>query len=145
MKKVTFVIFSLFAVHSADAACQSCHILIDPVGFSFEHFDAMGAPQTEEAGKPIDSTGDVTLGLGFDGFVQNSNELASAMAQSQEVRKCFARQLFRAQAAEQVLPFAAENAFIASWDTLVPEQQKSLTEVLVSLAGQEIFNFRSEQ
>ncbi len=134
-----------FSIHADDEACASCHVLIDPIGFSFEHFDAMGAPQTEEVGKPIDSTGDVTLGLGFDGFVQNSNELASAIAQSTEVRQCFARQIFRAQAAEQVLPQAAEEAFVRSWDALVPEQQKSLTEVLVALAGQEIFTYRSEQ
>jgi hypothetical protein len=105
----------------------------------------MGAPQTEDVGKPIDSTGDVKLGLGFDGFVQNSNELAAAIAQSQEVRACFARQLFRAQAAERDLVRESEDAFIQSWSQLIPEQQQSLTEVLVALAGQEIFSYRSEQ
>ena len=134
-----------FAIHAADDACASCHTLIDPMGFSFEHFDAMGAPQTEDVGKPIDSTGDVKLGLGFDGFVQNSNELAAAIAQGQEVRACFARQLFRAQAAERDLVRESEDAFIQSWSQLIPEQQQSLTEVLVALAGQEIFSYRSEQ
>jgi hypothetical protein len=134
-----------FSIHAADAVCASCHVLIDPIGFSFEQFDAMGAPQTEEVGKPIDSTGDVKINKGFDGFVQNSNELASAIAQSQEVRACFARQLFRAQAAERDLVRESEDAFVESWSQLIPEQQQSLTEVLVALAGQELFSYRGEQ
>jgi hypothetical protein len=120
-------------------------VLIDPIGFSFEQFDAMGAPQTQEVGKPIDSTGDVQINRGFDGFVQNSNELALAISQSQEVRSCFARQLFRAQTAERDRVVSSEDAFIESWQQLIPEQQQSLTEVLVALAGQEIFSYRSGQ
>jgi len=43
--------------HRANAACASCHKLIDPVGFSLENFDAVGRWRTTEAGQPIDASG----------------------------------------------------------------------------------------
>src|SRR6185369_14442920 len=31
-----------FAQHTADARCASCHLQMDPIGFTFEHYDAAG-------------------------------------------------------------------------------------------------------
>lgn len=52
------------AAHMADASCASCHEDIDPVGFVFENFDAVGRWRTEypTAAKkaeplPVDATG----------------------------------------------------------------------------------------
>lgn len=45
------------AEHRANAACASCHNLMDPLGFSLENFDAVGRWRNFEAGQPIDSTG----------------------------------------------------------------------------------------
>src|SRR5258706_7095383 len=45
------------AEHRANAACASCHNLMDPIGFSLENFDAIGRWRTVEDGLPIDSTG----------------------------------------------------------------------------------------
>src|SRR5690606_33170987 len=46
-----------WAAHSADPACSSCHVRIDPVGFALEEFDAMGRHRTTENGKPVDAAG----------------------------------------------------------------------------------------
>ena len=43
--------------HQADPACSSCHKLMDGIGFSFEHFDAIGRRRETDAGKPIDARG----------------------------------------------------------------------------------------
>ena len=43
--------------HRAHAACASCHDLIDPLGFTLEHFDAIGRWRDREADVPVDSTG----------------------------------------------------------------------------------------
>ena len=44
------------AMRAADL-CQSCHSAMDPIGFVFGGFDAMGAPRTvDELGYPIDAT-----------------------------------------------------------------------------------------
>jgi hypothetical protein len=53
--------------HRADAACASCHNIMDPVGFSLENFDAVGRWRTVEEGKPIDAAGGLPDGSTFDG------------------------------------------------------------------------------
>lgn len=55
------------AEHRTNAACASCHRLIDPVGFSLEQFDAVGRWRTMEEGKPVDAAGGLPDGSEFDG------------------------------------------------------------------------------
>ncbi len=55
------------AEHRANAACASCHNLMDPVGFSLENFDAIGRWRTLEDGLPIDVTGGLPDGSKFAG------------------------------------------------------------------------------
>ena len=44
--------------HRRNPACAGCHAILDPVGLSLEHFDAIGAWRTTEGGQPIDASGD---------------------------------------------------------------------------------------
>lgn len=55
------------AEHRANAACASCHNLMDPVGFAFENFDAVGRWRTLEEGKPVDASGGLPDGSKFTG------------------------------------------------------------------------------
>ena len=55
------------AEHRANAACASCHNLMDPIGFSLEHFDAIGRWRTLEDGLPIDANGGLPDGSKFTG------------------------------------------------------------------------------
>jgi hypothetical protein len=55
------------AEHRANAACASCHNLMDPIGFSLENFDAIGRWRTLEDGQPIDVTGGLPDGSKFAG------------------------------------------------------------------------------
>jgi hypothetical protein len=55
------------AEHRSNAACASCHRLIDPVGFSLEQFDAVGRWRTLEEGKPVDAAGGLPDGSEFAG------------------------------------------------------------------------------
>jgi hypothetical protein len=45
------------AKHRANAACASCHDIIDPIGFALENFDAVGRWRDREFGRPVDSKG----------------------------------------------------------------------------------------
>jgi hypothetical protein len=45
------------AAHRTDAACASCHRLIDPVGFPLEQFDAVGRSRGLDEGRPVDAAG----------------------------------------------------------------------------------------
>ncbi|WP_161604277.1 DUF1592 domain-containing protein [Roseiconus nitratireducens] len=45
------------ALHRADAACASCHDLIDPVGFALDRYDAVGRWRSHLEGDPVDASG----------------------------------------------------------------------------------------
>jgi hypothetical protein len=51
--------------HSANAACASCHALLDPMGFALENYDAIGRWRTTEANRPLDTTGHLISGERF--------------------------------------------------------------------------------
>lgn len=53
--------------HRANAACASCHNVIDPVGFALENFDAVGRWRNVEEGQPVDATGGLPDGQQFTG------------------------------------------------------------------------------
>ena len=57
------------AEHRANPACASCHKIMDPIGFALENFDAVGAWRTEDAGAPIDASGELADGTTVDGVV----------------------------------------------------------------------------
>ncbi|HEY3836440.1 MAG TPA: DUF1592 domain-containing protein [Bryobacteraceae bacterium] len=48
--------------HRANAVCATCHDRIDPLGFALENYDVLGRWRTSDAGKPIDSAGQLPDG-----------------------------------------------------------------------------------
>jgi len=63
--------------HRADAACASCHDLMDPVGFALDNYDAVGRWRATEAGRPIDVTGSLPGSGEFVGVAGLENALLS--------------------------------------------------------------------
>ena len=53
--------------HRANAACASCHNVIDPAGFALENFDAVGRWRDLEEGQPVDASGGLPDGSTFTG------------------------------------------------------------------------------
>jgi mono/diheme cytochrome c family protein len=56
--------------HRANPGCASCHQVMDPIGFSLENFDAVGAWRTREAGTPIDASGELFDGTRVNGVAE---------------------------------------------------------------------------
>ncbi|HZO16485.1 MAG TPA: DUF1592 domain-containing protein, partial [Polyangiaceae bacterium] len=81
-----------FAQHTEDPMCASCHQLMDPIGFGFEHYDAVGVWRDQENDLPIDASGEM---VGFDASFDGVTELAELLASSEEVRSCLVTQWFR--------------------------------------------------
>jgi hypothetical protein len=54
-------------LHRQNPVCASCHSRIDPMGFALENYDVLGRWRSEEAGKPIDSAGQLPDGKTFNG------------------------------------------------------------------------------
>ena len=77
------------AQHREDPACAGCHDLIDPLGFTFEHFDAIGQYRDTDNGNPIDATGEL------DGTVlAGLPDLVDLIVNDPRTTECIAERLF---------------------------------------------------
>ncbi len=54
-------------LHRKNPVCASCHTKMDPLGFSLENFDAVGAWRASYAGKPVDASAVLPDGTKFNG------------------------------------------------------------------------------
>lgn len=82
------------AVHREDAACASCHNIIDPLGLPFEGFDWVGRARALENGAPVDVSGELA-GLGDPVPVEGVQELGQALSESELAQRCIAQQTLR--------------------------------------------------
>lgn len=85
-----------FEVHRADPSCAGCHQMMDPAGFGFEHYDAVGAWRTVDGAFPVDSVGVISGTSDANGEFDGAVALGERLAASQQVRRCIATQWFRA-------------------------------------------------
>lgn len=76
------------------ATCSTCHDRINPAGFAFESFDAIGALRTSENGAPVDPAGTVSLGTNVIGF-QTAAEFVEGLAGLPQTRDCYAQHWLR--------------------------------------------------
>ena len=53
--------------HRASPTCASCHAVMDPVGFSLEHFDLIGKWRDTDGGVPVNANGRLADGTALDG------------------------------------------------------------------------------
>jgi hypothetical protein len=56
-----------FEAHRNHPACASCHVRMDPLGFGFENYDAIGVWRTQEGKFPVDASGAMPDGRKFAG------------------------------------------------------------------------------
>jgi mono/diheme cytochrome c family protein len=76
-------------------ACNTCHNMINPLGFTLEKFDAVGRYRSEEKGKPVDASGSYVTRSGEKVNFGGVRELASFLADSDETHAAFVEQLFQ--------------------------------------------------
>jgi len=53
--------------HRANPVCAGCHSRIDPMGFALENYDVIGRWRDQDAGKPVDNSGELADGTKFKG------------------------------------------------------------------------------
>jgi hypothetical protein len=77
------------AAHRQDPSCNGCHMLMDPLGFGFEHYDGVGSWREMDNGVAVDDSGEVPdtdVAGPFKGLI----ELGQKVAQSRDARACYA-------------------------------------------------------
>jgi hypothetical protein len=72
------------------SGCAGCHSQINPPGFAFEGFDAIGRARSEEDGTPVNTSGMIALDGAEIGF-RDAGELVEALSRSPEARACYSR------------------------------------------------------
>lgn len=78
-----------------EAACRGCHVLLHPMAFAMESYDAMGRFRTHENGTPIDGSGALAFTQAASTPFRSAVEMFGVLARSEEVYTCFTRQAFR--------------------------------------------------
>ncbi len=75
-------------------ACQSCHRIINPLGFSMENFDAVGRYRSHEGENLIDSKTNYTDRHGKSVEISGALGMAQFLSESHEAHGAFVDQLF---------------------------------------------------
>jgi mono/diheme cytochrome c family protein len=93
---------------TAKPACQSCHVTINPLGFSFERFDAVGRVRATDNNKPINATADYTAADGTVIKLSGARDVALHAAESQAGQAGFVRNLFQAMVKQPTTAYSPE-------------------------------------
>jgi cytochrome c5 len=83
------------SLQTKPAGCQVCHGIVNSLGFTLEHFDAVGRFRDKDNGKPVDATGMYQTRTGETVKFDGARELAKFLAGSEEVQTAFAERLFQ--------------------------------------------------
>ncbi|HVS34760.1 MAG TPA: DUF1592 domain-containing protein [Gemmataceae bacterium] len=76
--------------HRANPSCAVCHQRLDPLGFGFENFDAIGAWRDRDGKAAIDASGVLPDGKTFQGVAELKQILK---AREQDFAHCFAEKM----------------------------------------------------
>ncbi len=147
-----------FAAHSANPVCAACHTLIDPLGFGFENYDAVGTYRAMENGKTIDSSGEVRgIDPEVDGPFANGVEFARRIATSKVLKNCVSREAFRWGIGRVSLDpvidtsspdypkYLRDKSIIDAMEAKMEGSNADMRELLTGLVGTDSYSFRSDQ
>ena len=91
-------------------ACQNCHAVINPLGFSLEYYDAVGRFRTRENGRPIDATGDYVTDDGNKVQFHGARDIAEFAAASEQAQSAFVEQLFHQVVKQPMFAYGSDTA-----------------------------------
>jgi cytochrome c553 len=121
-------------------ACQGCHSVINPLGFSLEHYDAVGRFRTQDGNKPVDAVSDYTTDDGKTVRLTGARDVAEFAVGSEHAQNAFIEQLFHQVVKQPMLAYGVNTpdrlrqSFIASGYNV----QKLLEEIVTTSALQGI-------
>lgn len=93
-----------------DKACMACHSMINPLGFSLEHYDAIGRWRAKERDKPIDDDGVLETDTGERVEIKGPRDVAEYAAHSPAAHETFVRQLFHHTVKQPLLAYGENKA-----------------------------------
>jgi Protein of unknown function (DUF1592)/Protein of unknown function (DUF1588)/Protein of unknown function (DUF1587)/Protein of unknown function (DUF1595)/Protein of unknown function (DUF1585) len=126
--------------HKVDPLCSGCHMLLDPLGLGFEHFDAMGRWRDDQFGLAIDASGEVIGTEDIDGPFDGAAALGATLGSSQTVHDCITTQWFRFAYGRAETDADAES--LAQIREAFAASDYRIQEMLVALTQADAFRYR---
>jgi hypothetical protein len=114
---------------------------MDPIGFGFESFDAIGHFRTADNGKPVDASGNLT-DTDVDGDFNGVVELGQKLAKSEASRACFAGNWL-----EYAMGRAVDDAAACALRALAPDfiaGKSSVRDLIIALVSSDVFVKRAQ-
>lgn len=127
--------------HTADPACAGCHLLIDGIGFAFEHYDALGRWREMDGEHPIDAQGELTATEHSNGEFEGLGELSTLLAASPDVSDCYVEQWSRFALGSK----AASECVRDDLELALADAEGRLDAVLFALISADHFRFRRSE
>ena len=94
------------------SACQTCHAMINPLGFVLEEYDALGRLRTTEHrdghDMPINATGNYQPRTGKEAFFYGGRELGHYLATNRDASETFVQSLFHALAKQPLRAWGSD-------------------------------------
>ena len=126
------------AAATRPGTCNTCHRTINPPGFAFEHYDAIGRWRSHDNGQPVDASGSLALAGGERITFTDGVDFARQLAASGRVRDCYVLHWPRYALGERL------DAAAPGLDALQAgfRADDSIKTLLVSIAGSDLFRRR---
>lgn len=128
-------------LETGDPTCASCHKVMDPIGFSFDHFDGVGRYQETEDGRPIDTSGSIHTFAGREFTFDSSTTLALLVASDPGLARCYAANLAAAWVGAYPNEPAAKD-YAVRWD--IAAHDKGVRDAILAWVESPYFFTRAE-
>ena len=126
------------AAATRPGTCNTCHRTINPPGFAFEHYDAIGRWRSHDNGQAVDASGSLALAGGERITFADGVDFARQLAASDRVRDCYVLHWTRYALGERLDAAAPGlDALQAGFRT-----DDSIKTLLVSIAASDLFRRR---
>jgi hypothetical protein len=118
-------------------ACQSCHSVINPLGFSLESFDAVGRFRNLENDQPVNASSEYVSDDGETVRLSSARDIAEFAVRSDQAQNAFIEQMFHFMVKQPIGAFGPDvtdklrTGFVASEFNV----QRLLSEIATIAAG----------
>ena len=131
-------------MNATEQGCANCHLQMDGMGLVFDNYDEMGRYQTEdEFGNSLDDSGQILGTLSTDQRVDGVDQLATVLAESEEVQTCVSKQFFR-YAFARTENGQTDGCSLHMIDEALARSNGNIREVLVAMTTTDAFRYRKQ-
>ena len=120
--------------HRTDPTCAGCHQLFDPLGMTFESFDAVGTFRTHDGDLPVDTRGELD-----DATFEDVGDLAQYLYEDPRTPRCMAEQVYELAVGHELT--TGEEAVLESVAEGLIEDGHRFNELVVHVVTSDGFRY----